>query len=48
MKNSTYSRRSVARIAVADTRTPRCNNSPWMRWYPQRGFSMAKLTMLLP
>jgi hypothetical protein len=25
-------RRSVERIAVAETRTPRCNSSPWMRW----------------
>jgi hypothetical protein len=25
-------RRSVMRIAVAETRMPRCNSSPWMRW----------------
>jgi hypothetical protein len=25
-------RRSVVRIAVAETRTPRRNSSPWIRW----------------
>jgi hypothetical protein len=25
-------RRSVVRIAVAETRTPRRSSSPWMRW----------------
>jgi hypothetical protein len=25
-------RRIVVRIAVAETRTPRRNSSPWMRW----------------
>jgi hypothetical protein len=25
--------------------TPRCTSSPWMRWSPQRGFSVAKRTI---
>jgi hypothetical protein len=36
---------SVVRIAVAETRVPSRSSSPWMRWSPQRGFSLARRTI---
>jgi hypothetical protein len=38
-------RRRVVRITVAETGTPRWSSSPWMRWWPRRGFSLARWTI---
>src|SRR5918997_1548027 len=38
---ATPPRRRTRRIVDAPTRWPSLSNSPWMRWYPQRGFSRA-------
>jgi len=35
-------RRRMAAIEVAERRMPRLSNSPWIRRYPHRGFSLAK------
>ena len=35
----------IRRIVEAPTRWPSLSSSPWIRWYPQRGFSVAIRTI---